>query len=538
MSRENHTSREPWEEPAEEDGYEGETQHRRRPRSSRDAYDDPSARRRQRPRQTGDPRDTGKNRPGPYEESPRRYPGPPRANEPRQRYNASGQPRQGTRSPREPYETSTGPPRERPRQTRDSRERPGSSDKADERHQQRHHISRQSREDAYARLRQRSRQPGYSREEVYGAYPRTQQGSHRLIDPEVEELDRRALRPRTTSLPPQRPVIKRRRVWSTLLIGCIGGIVTIALILGVIAFVLFRTIPFGILGIGTSNFTEKHQQPLPISASTTQLQVRNRVGNISIVVDSNATTATLSYVKKVQARNSSDASSEFGRISVNVNAGSSSESNCPASSCLIVNATVPGTSIGSASDTVDMTIVLPANAISSPSSSSSYQPFILNASTTIGSVSVENFNGVLTLSDDTGNIAVKGGLLVAGSCLQTRIGDVTFAGLVDTALSPGLNPCSSNTTSTPTPGTTQPWFSMKSGTGNINVTLNAATSTNVLLDAAIYNKGKINSEFALNIQQNADGSASYYGPLIPNTSPTALMVLTVNTGDINLKKEA
>ena len=259
------------------------------------------------------------------------------------------------------------------------------------------------------------------------------------------------------------------------------------------------------------------------------------------MVDSNATTATLSYVKKVQAKNSSDASSEFGRILVNVNAGSSSDSNCPASSCLIVNATIPGTSIGSASDTVDMTIVLPANAISSPSNAGSYQPFILNASTTIGSVSVENFNGVLTLSDDTGNIAVKGGLLVAGSCLQTRIGDVTFAGLLDTALSPSLNPCSSNTNNTPTPGPTQksqPWFSMKSGTGNINVTLYAASSTNVLLDAAIYNKGKINSEFALNIQQNADGSASYYGPLIPNTSPTALMVLTVNTGNINLHKAA
>lgn len=543
MSRENDTSQDPWEEPAEEDGYEGKAQFRRRPRSSRDAYDDPSARIRQRPQQTGDPRDTGKNRPGPYEERPKRHAGPSRANEPRQRYDASGQPRQGTRSSGEAYETTTGPPRERPRQTRDSRERPAPYDKVDERYQQRHRISRHSREEAYARLRQRPRQPISPREEVYGAYPYTQQPGRPLIgpDPEVEELDRRALRPRTTTLPPQRPVIKRRRVWSTLLIGCSGGIVTIALILGVIAFVLFRTIPFNLLGTGTSSFTEKHQQQLPISASTTQLLVRNHVGNISIVVDSNATTATLSYVKKVQAKNSSDASVEFGRILVNVNAGSSSDSSCPASSCLIVNATVPETSIGSASDAVDITIVLPANVISSPSSASSYQPFILNASTTIGGVSVENFNGVLTLSDDTGNISVKGGLLVAGSCLQTRIGDVTFAGVLDTALSPSFNPCSSNTTNTPTPGTTQnpqPWFSMKSGTGNINVTLNAAPSTNVILDAAIYNKGKINSEFDLNIQQNADGSASYYGPLIPNTSPTALMVLTVNTGNINLHKAA
>jgi hypothetical protein len=535
LSRENDTSQEPWEEPASSAGSEGETHYRRRPRTSRDAYNDPSGRIRQRPQQTGDPRDTGKKRPGPYEERPRRHAGPPRATEPRQQYDAYGRPRQGTRSPRESYETSAEPPRERPRQTRDSRERPVSSDKVDEGYQQRHRISRHSREEAYARLRQRPRQPGYSREEGYGAYPHTQQRGHPLIDPEVEEFDRRAARPRPRTQTTQSPARRQRRVWSTLLIGCIGGVITIALIVGVIAFIVFRTIPLNFGGIGKTSFTKQlPQQPLPISSSVKQLQIHNRVGNISITVDTNAPQGTLTAVKKVQAGNSSDAEKEFGRIAVDVKPGSDP-------SVLTVNATVPDTSVGSASDTVDMTIVLPANAISSPSSASSYQPFILNASTTMGSVSVANFNGVLTLTDDTGNISVKGGLLVAGSCLQTRIGDVTFAGLLDTALSPSLNPCSSNTTSTPTPGTThssQPWFSMKSGTGNINVTLNATSATNVLLDAAIYNKGKINSEFALNIQQNADGSASYYGPLIPNTSPTALMVLTVNTGNINLHKAA
>ena len=305
---------------------------------------------------------------------------------------------------------------------------------------------------------------------------------------------------------------------------------TILLILGVVVFVVFRNIPFGLLGIGTSTFTQTSQQSLPISPNTTQLQISNRVGNISIVVDPNVNTATLSYVKKVQARSSSDANAEFGRIPVNVNPGSDT-------GILTVTATEPETS---SSASVDMMVVLPASVINSPSGTTSFQPFILNASTTIGDVSAENYDGVLTLTDDTGNISVKHALLTAGSCLQTRIGNVTFAGLLDTTTSSSINPCSANTTNTPTPGSaqnSQPWFSMKCGTGNIDVTLNAASSsTKVNLNANIYNKGKINSDFDLNIQQNPDGSASYYGPLIANTSPTALLTLTVNTGNISLHK--
>jgi hypothetical protein len=524
MSRENDTSQEPWEEPAEKDGYEGKTQFQRRPRSSRDAYDNPSARIRQRPRQTGDPRDTGKNRPGPYEESPRRHAGPPRANEPRQQYDAYGRPRQGTRSPREPYESSTEPPRERPRQTRDSRERPVSSDKVDEGYQQRHRISRHSREEAYARLRQRPRQPGYSREEVYGAYPDTQQRSRPIIDPEIEELDRRALRPRSTTLPPQRPVIKRRRAWSTLLIGCIGGIVTIALIAGVIAFIVFRTIPLNIGGIGKTSFTKQlQQQPLPISSSIKQLQVNNRVGNISIRVDPAATKGTLTGVMKVQASNSSDAAKEFGRIAVDVKPGSDP-------SVLTVNANVPGTSgalLAGSSDSVDLTIVLPSSVNNIP-------PFTLKADVAAtGDIAVQNFNGVLTLTDNTGNITVQHGLLAAGSCLQTNNGNITLGGgsILNLIYASQLIPCTTNTTQNP-----HPWFSIKSGTGNVDVTL-GTESTNVILDANT-NNGKINNDFGLNVQQNSDGSATYHGPLIPGSSPTALLVLTVSTGNINLHKAA
>ena len=524
MSRENDTTQEPWEEPAEKDGYEGKTQFRRLPRSSRDAYNDPSARIKQRPQQTGDPRNTRKNRPGFYEEHPRRHDGPPRANEPRQRYDASGRPRQGTRSPRESYETSTGPPRERPRQARDSRERPGPYDKADERYQQRHHISRHSREEAYARLRQRSRQPISSREEVYGTYPYTEQRSHPLIDPEVEELDRRALRPRTTTLPPQRPVIKRRRVWSTLVIGCIGGIVTIALILGVIAFILFRTIPLNFGGIGKTSFTKQlPQQPLPVTSSIKQLQVNNRAGNISITVDPAATQGTLTGVMKVQASNSSDAAKEFGRIAVDVKPGSDP-------SVLTVNATVPDTGgalLAGSSDSADLTIVLPSSVNNIP-------PFTLNADVAAtGNIAVQNFNGVLALTDNTGNITVQHGLLAAGSCLQTNNGNITLGGgsILDLIYASQLIPCTTNTTQNP-----HPWFSIKSGTGNVDITL-GTESTNVMLDANT-NNGKINNDFGLNVQQNPDGSATYHGPLVPGSSPTASLSLTVSTGNINLHKAA
>lgn len=427
-------------------------------------------------------------------------------------------------------------------------------------------ITRQSREEAYARLRQRQRQPESSRyrpppgertttsnrsyeEPPYDTPPpppRPQQRMRPPIDPERAEIARRRTtrtaptserRPRETQWSEQP---RRRSVWATLLIGCIGGIVTVAVIAGIVAFFLFRTIPISILGIGTHSFTQQGQQPLPFSASTTQLQVHNRLGNIRIVVDTNpnTTTATLTYVKAVQARNNSDASAEFARISVKVQQGSSTDTSCPPSSCVVVNATEPETSNGSAQasgNKVDMTITLPQSVNTLSSNGNASTPFILTATTTIGDVSVENLDGVVTLTGDTGNVTVKGGLLIAGSCLQTRIGSVTFSGFLDTAKGPGSNPCTPGKQGTPTSGSQQTWFSMKSGTGNIDITLNAA-STNIILDASIFNKGKINSDFPLNVQQNPDGSATYYGPLIPHTSPTALLQLTVNTGNITVHK--
>ena len=332
MSRENNRPREPWEEPAEEDSYEADAELRQRPRPPRPSMNrgstpvDRSVHPRRRPRQEGDPRGTGNDRPDLYERHPKRRPDPSRANDPRQAYDAYGRPRQGRRSYGSSYENTTEPPRERPRQSRDFGEQRGSSgrdyEEVDERYQQRRRISGQSRSDAYGR----PRQPAYPGDDVYAQ-------------------------------PSQRP----RRIWSTLLIGCIGGVVTVLLILGIIALVLFRTFPTGLGGIigSKTSYTKQLQQTLPISGTTRQLQVHNRVGNLSIMVDSTATRATLSMVEKVQASSSSDANKEFGRISVSAKAGSDP-------SILIVNAMVPDTSGGllaGASDSVDMTIVLPLSVV-------------------------------------------------------------------------------------------------------------------------------------------------------------------------------
>jgi hypothetical protein len=523
MSRENEKSQEPWEEPPEGDSNEDETRLRRRPRSSRDAYDDLSARPKQRQRRADAPRETSRDRPDYDEERPRPRPTPPRANDPRQRYDAYGRPRQGTHPPGYSYDPTTEAPRERSRQTHDFHEQPNSYDEVDERYQQRRRMSRQSREEAYARLRQRSRQPIYSRDEAFDAYPYPQQRRYPPTGPEVEEYNRPAPRARARTQPTQQPERRGRSFWSTLLIGCIGGIITIALVLGVIAFVLFRTMPFKIGNIGKTSYTKQLQQSLPITAGVKQLQILNRVGNITIIVDTAATQGTLTAVKKVQASSSSNADQEFGRIPVDVKTGGDP-------SILTVNATVPDSSGGllaSSTDSVDLTLVLP----SSVANSNPTSPFTLSAGiSAAGDISVQNFNGLLTLTDNTGNISVTHGLLLEGSCLQTNNGHATFDGLLGISTDSGLIPCTTNTTQS-----SHPWFSIKSGTGNIDVTLSAA-KTNVILDANT-NNGKINSgEFGLNIQQNSDGSASYYGLLVPGSSPTALLALTVSTGNINLHK--
>src|SRR2546422_896880 len=80
--------------------------------------------------------------------------------------------------------------------------------------------------------------------------------------------------------------------------------------------------------------------------------------------------------------------------------------------------------IADSSDSVDLSIILPNSVSNNPTS-----PFKLSADiSAAGNISVQNFSGLLTLTDNAGNISVKGGLVDEGSCLQTHVGNTTFDG--------------------------------------------------------------------------------------------------------------
>ncbi len=327
---------------------------------------------------------------------------------------------------------------------------------------------------------------------------------------------------------------KRRGAWSTLLVGCIGGIITVVVIVAVLVLVLYHSLPSILpgLGIGTTTYTDKQQSvPLAITASITRLEVQNPVGDVTISVDSSATTSTLTYTKKTQASSSSSAATEFGRINVTAGPGGTSAT-CPVSSCLAVTASLPATG----SDSVEMAIVL--------SSLNPSLPSTISEKTQKGNISVQGFQGLLALTDDTGNISVTGGLLEAGSCLQSRIGNVSFSGTLEIANPPTINPCAGNPIN-PNAGSAnnQPWYSVKTGTGNIDVTFlvppGAAQQPSFMLDVTIANKGAIKGDYNLQVTQNPDGSSNYFGPLLPNTQPKAFLTLTVDVaGTITLHKAA
>lgn len=468
-----------------------------------------------------------------------RFPARPRSQPPRQRATRDEILRRLRRPPasreRDSNSPQTDPTTTRPRQTRDFRE----EEEQERAYRQppsarEPHTTRPIREDAHRDREprpQRPRERDYrdrDRDERYRYPPRrreidTEEGRYGDYD-DYDEYRRPARRSGTRPLPPSsRPKRRARRsIWSTLLIGFIGGIIMIGLVVGIGWFFLVHTlqVSFPGLGIGTSKFTAPQQTvSLNITATTTQLQVVNNLGNITISDDNTLTTGgTLTYVKKTQASSSSNATSNFNRIQVNVQPGNSAA--CPQASCQMVSATVPANIAG----TVDMTLVLPAQ---SPT-----PQFMLNAKTQTGNIAVQNFSGLLTLTDDTGSINVKGGLLDAGSCLQARIGNVTFAGTLETGTAPAINPCQGNPIATP--NSTQPWYSFKAGTGNLDVTLNAV-STNIILDAIVFDRGKlVSNDYPISVPPS--NTPAYNGPLLPGTHPTALLFLSVDNGNITLHK--
>ncbi|HEV2582894.1 MAG TPA: hypothetical protein VGT44_18695 [Ktedonobacteraceae bacterium] len=381
-------------------------------------------------------------------------------------------------------------------------------------------ATRQSRGDTSEQTRRSPGQPMYVHDDQEDTYQRIP--PRRVTRPIPADL------PVTTSTRPVRP---RRRVWSTLFIGCVSAILTIAVLAAIIVFVVFRVLPNTVPGfnLGATGYHDKQQTlSLPITTNISQLAIHNPAGNITITTDANATTGTLTYKKNTLATSQGNASAEFARITVTVKPGSGSDttipSGCPATTCLEVTTTIPNAS----NDAVDLQLTLPPQ---NPS-----PIFMLSATTQTGNLSVQNVKGLLSLTDDTGTMSVMGGLLASGSCLQDRIGNITFAETLETTVPPTINPCTGSPVNPSGASSQQPWYSIKTGSGNVDATFNTV-STNIQLDASIRNQGKINSDFPIAITQNPDGTSSYFGPLLPNTQPTALLTLTVDVaGNITLHK--
>ncbi|HLI06658.1 MAG TPA: hypothetical protein VKV40_08830 [Ktedonobacteraceae bacterium] len=337
-----------------------------------------------------------------------------------------------------------------------------------------------------------------------------------------EYEDERYRRPRTRASARRRPR-RRRRTWPILLLGCLGGILLVVVAIAVLIFVAVNrtvgTMPLpggipgsvpvpGIGGNNPSTFTKTDVQLLPIPGGTiAQVQVHNQIGNITLNTDPSAQQVTVTALKTVKAASQSVAQPDFNHMQVQSAFDQTTKT-------LTVSASVPNSSgslLGSHNDTIDLTIVLPA---SSPDNGNS--PVPLDIETSVGNIQVTGLNGVMTVKDDIGNVTVQGQLF-DGSHLETGTGNVTFNGSLDTTLNPQAN------------------YKFQCEVGNLNVTLPA--TTNVTLDANT-NVGNIKSAFPINVQ-SSDGSASYYGPLLPNASPapTVTLVLDVSSGNIGLQKD-
>ncbi len=300
------------------------------------------------------------------------------------------------------------------------------------------------------------------------------------------------------------PQVKQRRAWPWMLAGCAGGILTIALIVAIVLVIFFHSTLGGTLfgGVFNKTFTQKNTQTFSIS-NFSLIQINNKVGgvasNVTIIIDPTASMTTVTTVKKVQAGNQSDANKALAGIPLILSPVSPTTPTLILTICSQTN-----TICGNLGDSVDVTITLPT----STNANAAY---------------------LFDIEIRVGNLSVQQAQLDAGSCLSTGTGNVTFKGNFDTTNSSNLNPCGQPTSNA------HPWYKIHSEVGNLDLTP-FPTLKNMLLDTST-TAGKINSDgFNLPIQ-TSNGSDTYYGPLIPNTSqPTAQLTLDVGTGDINLHK--
>jgi hypothetical protein len=309
----------------------------------------------------------------------------------------------------------------------------------------------------------------------------------------------------------------------------------------VVVFLAFRAAQSGGTGIGIAGinnaqvFTQQATQTIPLAAlpSIAQMQICDKIGNVTVMVDPTAQQTIVTTVKSVHAMSQSAADQEFQRIAVEVQppgmvknaltcakpqptaTPSANGTTSSSASALTVNVTIPDGEglLRSSSDAVDIKISLPKQVLPSAGPN-----MLLNIEAPVGDIHVDGLSGVLTIKGSTGNITVDHAILADGSHIETDQGNVNFNGLLAAPSGPNA----------------QARYILQSEQGNIDVTLPA--NTNVILDANT-NVGAINSEFPLDIK-NTGGPVNFHGPLNPSagTQPPATLVLDVSTGSVNIHK--
>ncbi|MBV9690324.1 MAG: DUF4097 family beta strand repeat protein [Ktedonobacteraceae bacterium] len=334
--------------------------------------------------------------------------------------------------------------------------------------------------------------------------------------------------------PPARRRSRRRRsLWPARLAGCALGVLVTLLAAAVVIFLVLRTsqgtAPVSIPGLGNGqSFTHDDSMPVTLPTTLTHLQICDKIGNISLNVDTNRDTATVATHKIVHAANQADADQEFGRIKVEVQppatisqpltcTGSTTQGSSTTSGngTMIVNATVPDNQslVHGPADSVDLSVTLPQKALPGDPS------LTLTIETVAGNITVDGLRGVLNVKGTSGNINVTHAILADGSHIETNQGNITFNGLLANA------------------NGAQSRYTLLSEQGNIDVTL--PSDTNLTLDSDT-NSGEISSEFGTNVQNNgSNGIVNYHGPLNSSVGPpanAAELILHVSTGNITIHK--
>jgi hypothetical protein len=286
--------------------------------------------------------------------------------------------------------------------------------------------------------------------------------------------------------------------------------------------------PIHIPGLaGMHTFTQNTTQQVTLT-SLSQLQVCNKIGNVSVTVDPQASQATVTTQKIVQAANQNDANQGFKQMIIEVQPpttiqhpltcshfATSSASSQPPGTTLTVNTTVPKSSDISSEDSnrVDITITLPSTVLQNGPNRT------ITVESSVGNIVVNNLTGLFSIKGSTGDVTVKDAYLTPGSDIETGQGNITLNGRL-------ITPATSSTNQ-------QSYFRLSSEKGNTDVTL--PDTTNVTLDTST-NSGTIKSDFNNQIQTSG-GGASIQGPLSASAgTPNSTLVINVSLGNITLHK--